>query len=64
MIFALTLGSLAGTLYGVARCLVRRESAARAAVAFGPFLAAGAVLWIFVGDAVLKTAQALLAYGK
>jgi len=64
VIFALTLGSLAGTVYGLARCAVRHECPSRAAVAFGPFLAAAAVLWIFVGDMVLKAAQALLAYGE
>ena len=52
--FALTFGSLAGTLYGAGRCLVKREPLSRAAVAFGPFLAAGAVVWIFAGDALLK----------
>ena len=53
-VFALTFGSLAGTLYGVGRCLVRKEPLARATVAFGPFLAGGAVVWIFAGDALLK----------
>ena len=58
-VFSLTAGALAGTVYGVARCLVRNESVGRAKVAFGPFLAGGAVLWIFVGDAILK---AILKY--
>ena len=54
VVFALTVGSLAGTLYGVGRCLVRKEPLSRASVAFGPFLAAGAAVWIFAGDALLK----------
>ena len=58
VVFALTAGSLAGMLYGVARCLVRREPLSRAAVAFGPFLAGAAVTWIFAGDALLKLALA------
>ncbi len=56
VIFSLTFGSLAGTLYGAGRCLVKREPLSRATVAFGPFLAAGAVVWIFAGDALLKLA--------
>jgi len=63
VIFSLTVGSLAGTVYGVVRCRVRREPLARASVVFGPFLAAAAVLWIFVGDAVLKLAAMLKDYG-
>lgn len=62
-VFALTFGSLAGLVWGTARCLVRREPLARATVAFGPFLAAGAVLWIFVGDILLKLAAGLISYG-
>ena len=53
-VFALTFGSLAGTLYGVGRCLVRREPLSRATVAFGPFLAAGGLVWIFAADFLLK----------
>lgn len=62
-IFALVAGSLAGTLYGLARCLVRRESPTRASIAFGPFLAAGAVAWIFVGDLVIEFALMLANHG-
>ncbi len=62
-VFALVAGSLAGTLYGLARCLVRRESVSRAAIAFGPFLAAGALAWIFVGGFVLKLAVTLGDHG-
>lgn len=62
-IFSLVAGSLAGTLYGVTRCVVRREPLSRATIAFGPFLAAGAVAWIFVGDLVLKLALKLVGHG-
>ena len=58
-VFSLTAGALAGTVYGVARCLVRHEPVGRAKVAFGPFLAGGAAVWIFAGDAILK---AILKY--
>ena len=62
-VFALTVGALAGTLYGVGRCLVKREPLSRATVAFGPFLAAGALAWIFAGDALLKLAAGLGCHG-
>ena len=62
-LFALTAGSLAGTIWGVTRCLVRKESLKRASIAFGPFLAAASVAWIFVGDAVLKLAEMLKNHG-
>ena len=62
-VFALTVGSLAGTLYGLARCLVKREPLSRATVAFGPFLAAGALAWIFAGDVLLKLAAGLGYHG-
>ena len=62
-VFALTVGSLAGTICGAARCLVRRESLSRATVAFGPFLAAAALVWVFAGDVLLKLAAELNNYG-
>ena len=62
-LFALTAGSLAGTIYGAARCFVRREPLKQASIAFGPFLAAAAVVWIFAGDVVLKLAMMLKDYG-
>ena len=62
-VFALTVGSLAGVVWGTARCLVRREALSRASVAFGPFIAAGATAWIFVGDLLLKLAAELKNYG-
>ena len=62
-VFVLTAGSLAGAVYGAARCLVRRESMARASIAVGPFLAAAATAWIFVGDVLLKLALMLENHG-
>ena len=62
-LFSLTVGSLAGTIWGAARCLVRREPLKHASIAFGPFLAGAALVWIFAGDAVLKLAEMLKNHG-
>ena len=52
-VFTLLFGSLAGALTGGALCLVRRRSAAGYAIPFGPFLAAGALVWIFSGNLIV-----------
>lgn len=62
-VFALTAGSLTGTLWGLAECLAHREKPAQASVAFGPFLATAAAAWIFIGDEVLRLAAAVSNYG-
>ena len=52
-VFSLLFGSLAGALAGGVCCLVRRRSAAGYAIPFGPFLGAGALVWIFAGNLIV-----------
>ena len=52
-VFILLFGSLAGIVAGGAVCLVRRRSAAGYAIPFGPFLAAGALVWVFSGNLIV-----------
>lgn len=52
--FTLLAGSLAGLLYGVVFCLLRRRGFRGCAIAFGPFLALGALVWIFAGNFLLR----------
>ena len=63
VLFAVTLGALAGTAYGVVRALIRREPLSRCTVAFGPFLAGGALVWVFSGNFLLELAVAVLRHG-
>ena len=58
-LFSLFAGALAGTLYGAFSCLIRRRKLSSCAVAFGPFLALGAVVWIFAGNFLLRLAGML-----
>ena len=58
-LFTLFMGAFAGTLYGVISCLIRRRKLGDCAVPFGPFLALGAVGWIFAGDFILRLAGTL-----
>jgi prepilin signal peptidase PulO-like enzyme (type II secretory pathway) len=43
-------GSLSGTVYGVILAKIRRKPLARCSIAFGPFLATGAVIWTLAGN--------------
>lgn len=52
--FTLLAGSFSGLVYGVGLTLWRWRSLRKAAIPFGPFLAAGAVLWMFAGDFLLQ----------
>ncbi len=52
--FTLLAGSLAGSVYGIALACRRHRSLRRTRIAFGPFLAAGALLWMFAGTELLK----------
>lgn len=52
--FVLLLGSLLGTLYGVVFAVFCRKSLKHATIAFGPFLAAAAVVWLFAGEFLLQ----------
>lgn len=54
--FILLAGSLAGVCWGVSSALIRRQNLRRCAVPFGPFLAAGALVWIFAGNFILELA--------
>lgn len=63
VLFALTAGALAGTVYGAVRALVRHERMSHCTVAFGPFLAGGALVWVFAGNWLLKLAAAVLSHG-
>ena len=61
-LFTLLAGSLAGMLYGVAYCLIRRRNPKGHTVAFGPFLAFGALVWICAGDRLIRLVG-MLSYG-
>lgn len=52
-VFTILFGSFVGALAGGVACLVRRRSVAGYAVPFGPFLAAGALLWVFSGNLIV-----------
>lgn len=52
--FTLLAGALGGMVYGIALGMKRRRKLRRVAIPFGPFLAGGALLWIFCGERVLR----------
>ena len=49
-LFVLLSGSLSGTVYGIILSRVRKRPLSRCSIAFGPFLAAGAVIWTLAGN--------------
>ena len=49
-LFVLLSGSLSGTVYGVIFAKIRKKPLGRCSIAFGPFLAAGAVIWTLAGN--------------
>lgn len=52
-LFSIAAGSVLGAVCGVALMILRRvDEAGR--IPFGPYLGAGAMLWIFAGDAVVE----------
>lgn len=53
-LFCVATGALAGTIFGIALALRTGRSMKRLAVPFGPFLAGGALLWIFFGEKLLR----------
>lgn len=53
-LFCVAAGALAGTVFGIGFALCRKRSMRRLAVPFGPFLAGGALLWIFFGEKLLR----------
>jgi leader peptidase (prepilin peptidase)/N-methyltransferase len=52
-LFAVFAGSLLGSVYGIGRALLSKRRRRRP-IAFGPFLAAGALLWILFGRRLLE----------
>ena len=52
--FVLFSGSLLGTVFGIAAALIRRKPLKHTTIAFGPFLAAAAVVWLFAGEVLLQ----------
>lgn len=52
--FTLFAGSVTGSIYGVVLARIRHRPLRRTRIAFGPFLAAGALLWMFAGEFLLK----------
>ena len=53
-VFTLFIGSFAGSLGGICYALYRRRPLRRTAIPFGPFLASGAVLWVFFGNLLCR----------
>ena len=53
-------GALAGTVYGIALALSRKRSMKHLTIPFGPFLAGGALVWIFFGEKLLRGYLSLL----
>ncbi len=58
-LFSLVIGSVIGAFIGGALMLLRRKQGG-SAVPFGPFLAVGAALWIFIGPSLLEWYLSLL----
>jgi leader peptidase (prepilin peptidase)/N-methyltransferase len=51
MFFTVFFGALFGSAFGLAHLVVRRRK--RKSIVFGPFLAAGTLLWIYYGERIL-----------
>ncbi len=53
--FTLVVGSVTGAVIGIAILLTKRSRGERgAAIPFGPYLALGAMVWVFVGPLILE----------
>ena len=52
--FALCFGSLTGMFYGVCTGIFAKRKFVNMTIPFGPFLAAGVIVWIFAGQIILK----------
>ncbi len=59
-LFCVAAGALVGTFFGIGYALCTKRSMRRLAVPFGPFLAGGALLWIFFGEKLLGWYLSLL----
>lgn len=53
-VFTLFVGSMLGSVYGVAAALRRKRRLRGFAFAFGPFLAIASMIWIFCGEKLLR----------
>ena len=51
--FTVLAGSFSGSLYGIACALIWRKPLKKMTIAFGPFLAVAAVVWLFAGEYLL-----------
>ena len=54
VIFTIFMGSLLGTLFGILLMLYTKVADTKLKIPFGPFLSAGAVLYIFYGNQLIK----------
>ncbi|MBQ7396015.1 MAG: prepilin peptidase [Lentisphaeria bacterium] len=52
--FSLFAASIAGIIYGTVLAVKRRRSIGRFAIPFAPFIAGGAVIWMFAGNWILE----------
>ncbi|MCG8566571.1 MAG: prepilin peptidase [Desulfobacterales bacterium] len=59
-LFTIFGASVLGALVGVGTMVVQRQFDARLRLPFGPFIAAGAVIYIFWGDAIIRSYLGLL----
>ena len=59
-LFSVAAGALAGTVYGIVLALSRKRSMKHLTIPFGPFLAGGALVWIFFGEKLLRGYLSLL----
>jgi len=59
VLFTIFAGSLFGSFIGIATMLIGRR-AWSAKLPFGPYLAAGALVWMFFGDALVHWYLGLL----
>jgi leader peptidase (prepilin peptidase)/N-methyltransferase len=60
VIFSLMSGSLLGTMIGIPMMFIKGEDA-KYAIPFGPFLSAGALIFIFLGDRIIYGFFSLIA---
>ena len=62
--FVLLTGSLAGSIFGVTAAAVNHTPLKAKAIAFGPFLAGAAVIWMFAGEWMLRNYLTFCHYIK
>lgn len=52
--FSICAGSIIGTFYGIGIAITTKRPIANITLAFGPFLAGCALIWLFVGEKILR----------